>query len=373
MKKEQSEHLEIKPKNWFSRHKKPLIIATASLIVFAIIATITFFMLPKNTDNDSSSDNNPDTTTPEPEPTPIFYSRLSGLEVASQAAETAAATCVMVENSPDARPQSGLSQAGIIYEAIAEGGITRFLAIFQDQKPDLIGPVRSVRKYYVDWLTPYNCSVAHVGGADDALAMLRNSSNGYRDIDQFFNASSYWRSKDRYAPHNVYTNFERLDALNSSRGYTESVFDGFPRLATDEVKISQTPATNIKINISSSLYNSIYAYDATTNSYLRAHQSGGAHMDKNASGTSTQNSPKVVIAMMVSQSIASDGSHQNISTVDTGTAYIFQNGKAITGKWSKSARNAEIKFTDSEGKTISFTPGQIWITAIPKNKSVTWE
>ena len=98
----------------------------------------------------------------------------------------------MIENSPDARPQSGIKQAGVVYEAIAEGGITRFLALYQEAKPGLIGPVRSVRMYYVDWAAPYNASIAHIGGSAAALAEVRNGN--YRDIDQFFNSGSYWRA-----------------------------------------------------------------------------------------------------------------------------------------------------------------------------------
>jgi hypothetical protein len=144
-------------------------------------------------------------------PDPVYYSTLTGKKVKDEAMTTWPTAAIMIENSPDARPQSGLKQAGVVYEAIAEGGITRFLALYQEDKPTLIGPVRSLRPYFVDWLTPYNASVVHVGGSSAALKRIRNGE--YRDIDQFFNASTYWRSTDRYAPHNVYTNFNRIDAL----------------------------------------------------------------------------------------------------------------------------------------------------------------
>ena len=107
----------------------------------------------------------------------------------------------MIENSPDARPQSGLKAAGVVYEAIAEGGITRFMALYQTSKPELIGPVRSLRMYYLDWFAPYSASIAHVGGSLNALTEAR--SGKYRDLDQFFNSQTYWRASDRYAPHNV--------------------------------------------------------------------------------------------------------------------------------------------------------------------------
>src|SRR5665648_209727 len=103
--------------------------------------------------------------TPKPKPKPvIYYSPLTGLKVKNETATKQPVTAIMIENSPDARPQSGMKDAGVVYEAIAEGGITRFLTIHQEDKPTLIGPVRSVRAYFVDWLAPYNTSVAHVGG-----------------------------------------------------------------------------------------------------------------------------------------------------------------------------------------------------------------
>ncbi len=155
-----------------------------------------------------------------PKPKAKYYSPLTGELIAQEGDAAKPVTAIMLENSPDARPQSGLKDAEIVYEAIAEGGVTRFLAVYQQHKPQLIGPVRSVRMYYVHWLTPYDASVAHIGGSAAALQLVRNGS--YRDIDQFFNAGSYWRANDRYAPHNVYTSFEKLDALNASKGYASS-------------------------------------------------------------------------------------------------------------------------------------------------------
>ncbi|HEY5695624.1 MAG TPA: DUF3048 domain-containing protein, partial [Candidatus Saccharimonadales bacterium] len=111
---------------------------------------------------------------PKPKPAPVYYSPLTGEKVADQAATLMPVTAIMIENSPDARPQSGIKQAGVVFEAIAEGGITRFLTLHQQDKPQMIGPVRSLRMYYVDWLAPFNASVAHVGGSLFALNEVRN-------------------------------------------------------------------------------------------------------------------------------------------------------------------------------------------------------
>lgn len=300
-----------------------------------------------------------------PKPKPVYYSPLTGVKVSSEKATTQAVTAIMIENSPDARPQSGLKQAGVVYEAVAEGGITRFLALYQESKPSLVGPVRSVREYYVDWLTPYQASVAHVGGSYNALKLVRNGS--YRDIDQFFNAGSYWRATDRYAPHNVYTNFSRLDALNKSKGYTTSKFTGFPR--TNGKAADKPTATSIKINISSGLYNTSYTYDKKNNRYLR-YLAGAPHNDREKG----QLTPSVVIAMHVDMKLVfEDGYREQITTTGSGKATIFQNGIAQNVTWRKKSRTAQLEFLDKSGKAVDLVRGQTWIAAVPNSGgSVSW-
>lgn len=306
--------------------------------------------------------------TPKPEPEPVkYYSLLTGEEIASESDQTAAVTAIMIENSPDARPQSGLKDAGVVYEAIAEGGITRFLALYQHKKPELIGPVRSVRLYYVDWLAPYNASVAHVGGSLYALNEVR--SGNYRDIDQFFNAGTYWRASDRYAPHNVYTSFEKIDALNAAKGYTESTFTSFPRV---DGKPAETPtAGNISINFSSASYNTAYTYDKVNNHYLRF-LGGAPHNDREAG----QITPAVVIALRVNMSLVmEDGYREQIDTTGSGTAVLFQNGTAEEVTWHKADRASPLRITDSEGKDIPLVRGQTWIAAVPTSGGggISWQ
>lgn len=358
-------------REWMVEHVFLLVVIPCSLLIIAsgVVSAMTLI----NMDKDEPAE---EEVEPEPEaPQPIvkYFSHLTGGELADQAALTSAATCVMIENSPNARPQSGLRNAGIVYEAIAEGGITRFMAIYQNNMPELVGPVRSLRLYYAHWAKPYQCSIAHVGGAGDVLPLVRNPANGYRDIDQFFNGGSYWRAADRYAPHNVYTNAEKMNALNAAKGYTSSNFAGFERAVADAVPTrSETKVNNIGLTISSALWNVSYAYDAASNTYLRAHVSGGAHMDKDASGALIQNAPKVVVAIMVDQ-VARGGGYSNVVTTGSGAAHVFQNGEYISGTWSRGSIDEELKIRDAEGNDIVFNRGQIWISAVPKNNAVNME
>jgi hypothetical protein len=295
-----------------------------------------------------------------------YYSLLNGIQIADQAAQKSPVTAIMIENSPEARPQSGLNQAEVVYEAIAEGGITRFLALYQQHKPQLIGPVRSVRMYYLDWLAPYQPSVAHVGGSAAALAEVRNGN--YRDIDQFFNGAYYWRSTDRYAPHNVYTSFEKLDALNAKKGYTSSEFTSFPR--TDGGAAKTQNATSVDVTISSALFNSHYDYDATTNTYKRS-EGGEAHLDREEG----QLAPSSVVVMDIDMSlIMQDGYREDITTSGTGKAYVFQNGVVQAVTWQKTDHSSPLRLIDAEGKDLSLVRGQTWITAVPNSGGgVTWK
>ena len=301
-----------------------------------------------------------------PKPAEKYYSHLNGIEVASKASLSKPVTAIMIENSPDARPHSGLKQAEVVYEAIAEGGITRFLTLFQQHKPQLIGPVRSLRMYYVDWLAPYQASVAHVGGSHASLQEIRNGK--YRDIDQFFNGSSYWRANDRRPPHNVYTSFEKLDALNAGKGYKSSQFTSFARA---DGKASDKPnAVSIDINFSSSWYNTHYDYDKASNTYPRS--IGGQASNDREEG---RLAPSVVIALHVNETtVMEDGWRQSIVTNGTGTATVFQNGTATECTWRKNDRFNPLELIDAAGKPVALNRGQTWIAAVPNSGGgISWQ
>lgn len=296
----------------------------------------------------------------------IYYSPLTGMKVASAADTLAQVRGVMIENSPDARPQSGLKQAGVVFEADADGGITRFLVLYQETHPSLIGPVRSVRPYFVDWLTPFDASISHVGGSAKALQTVRNGS--YKDLDQFFNSAYYWRASDRYAPHNVYTNSDKLMQLNQTKGYTASHFTGFVR--KNDTPPGGTPTvTSITITVSSTWYNVHYDYDQANNAYLRS-EGGAPHADREEGRIE----PKVAIVMQVPASrVFEDGYRTEMQTIGSGTVYIFQDGGVVQGTWHKASQGEQITFTDSNGKPIALNRGQTWITIITPQRSVLWK
>jgi hypothetical protein len=287
-------------------------------------------------------------------------STLSGLPV-NPAVNKLPVTGVMIENSTDARPQSGLGQASVVFEAVAEGGVTRFLALFQDTSPGNVGPIRSARPYYIQWALGFDAGYAHVGGSTDGLADIK--AWGVRDLDQFANAGSYHRISSRAAPHNVYTSIATLNQLETAKGYTSSTFTGFVRKAKESPS-KQPTAKSINVTLSGALYNAHYDYNAATNSYNRS-EGGAPQIDAN---TNTQISPKVVITMVVPESQgaldASGAYYSNYNVIGSGPVYVFQDGLVTAGQWTKSSNTSQITFTDNSGQPIKLNPGQTWLTAV---------
>ncbi len=297
-------------------------------------------------------------------------STLTGLQV-DPSVNKRTVTGVMVENSPDARPQSGLSQAGVVFEAIAEGGVTRFMALYQDTAPSNVGPIRSARPYFLQWVLGFDAGYAHVGGSPEALADIK--AWHVRDLDQFANGGSYHRISSRAAPHNVYTSIAALNQLEVQKGYTTSNYTGFVRKkkAVPNKKVAPA-AKSVNLTMSGPLYNVHYDYNATSNNYARS-VGGAPHTDAD---TGKQLTPAVVIAMVMPYSLgaldSSGAYYSNYGTIGSGPVYVFQDGGVITGTWAKTSNNAQFTFKDASGKSIRLNPGQTWLTAVADTGKVSY-
>jgi len=333
--------------------------------------------------------------------TAAVYSDLTGLQLADAATKTAPTFCVQTPNGTDgARPQVGLHQAGVIFEAIAERGITRFAAIYQNPTSAVIGPIRSLRLYYLQWDTPFDCTIVHAGGADDAIAAVR--SGGYKDLTEnyVYMYRGDYPNYDRLW-NNLFTTGPYLMQFSSDYGYTTSSVNGFSRMIpavsnkaridngiAEKLKITE-PATNDINTVTPSVanvsiifggyldFNVNYVYNSTTNSYDRSYADGEPHLvydcpEENLGEPTPENvctlkqmSPSVVVAIVVEESLAWDGYHEDITTVGSGSAYIFQNGYVIPGVWTKNSVDSQIVFTDANGQEITLAPGQTIVEAIP--------
>ena len=343
------------PKLSFKNISKKQWIIFGILLALLVAALVYVFVFAKQDEPaQNTAQNNNEQVAEEAPPAPPT-SPLTGRVLDSEELAKRPVTGIMIENSPEARPQSGLLQADMVYEAIAEGGVTRFLSVYQESQPDKIGPIRSARPYYVNYIAGLDGSFGHVGGSPEAIQDIKTLN--IKDLDQFYNASAYTRVSGKYAPHNVYSDFTRLDQLNQKKGYTSSTFTPFVR----KIDVPQTPTAGaITFRLSGPNYNPSFTYDAATNSYLRS-QAGGPHKDDT---TGKQINPKVVLGLVVNKGYDPDGYHTEYTTVGTGKVYVFQDGIVSEGTWVKKDRKASLELYDSLGLPMKLNAGQTWITLV---------
>ncbi len=399
-----------------------VIIISFSLIILGMLAYLIFFMkssplyyfwsaeekdqVSREATPVDSPDNSPAESaanSASKNPVKKFYSTLSGEEISDESLNSSPTFCVQVPNGVDgARPQAGLDDAKVVFEAIAEAGITRFAAIFQNPTVTAIGPIRSLRIYYYDWDVPFNCTVVHSGGAPDAIAAL-NSSTSLHNLDE--SLTYMWRSNSNGTLNrlwnNLFTSSENLKKFSTDKSYLSSDIKSFAHFTPDEEKLEKINAqivekldidepaagdtktlspkvTKISLNIGNMpTFNPVYTYNPEKNSYDRSYATGAEHLVYHCSaevttpetdcGEAVQLSPKVVVAMLVEERKQSDNYHEDISTLGAGDAYIFENGTVIEGTWEKASKESQIVFKDRENNEIRLNPGQVWITAIPRS------
>jgi hypothetical protein len=275
---------------------------------------------------------------------------------------------VMVDDHWDARPQSGFTQASIVWQAPAEGGIPRYMMIFAEGDSKSVGPVRSARLYFVQWASEWKAVYAHAGGSPQALALLRAKGQGQvvYNADEFRWAGTFWRTKDRFAPHNLYTDGRHLRALAKSLGATAAPAKAAWQFA-DDAALAARPA-GAKIDITYP-HNSIgYRYDRNSNTWLRL-VGGKPQVDR---ANKQQVAPKNVVIMQVRFAVSSSLQHGRLEAgnIGSGPAWIATNGTITSGTWKKSSATAFTRFYDRAGKQIVFTRGQTFIQAIPPGTPV---
>ncbi len=287
------------------------------------------------------------------EPEKPHYSQLTGNKVSESTAKQPILG-VMIENSPMARPQTGLSSAGIVFEAVTEGGITRYLALFQEDTPELVGPVRSVRPHFVAWAGGFDASIAHVGGSTDALEMI--TRNNLKTLNQFRYSEPYFRSSDRQAPHNMYARVKDLINLQSDLEHQTSQMTEI--LRSQDSPSEQPDAKTIRINFSSVNYVAEFRYDPDSNNYTR-YLAGQPDID---AATDQPITVKNLIVIKMSNIRQATGS---------GEAIVYKDGTAVKGTWRQSDLNKRLMLFDENNSEIPLNRGNSWFAALPPNGQLT--
>ncbi len=311
---------------------------------------------------------------------------------------------VMIENHQESRPQSGLSRADVIYEAVAEGGITRLMGVYYCQATEPyqreydLGPVRSARTYYLDWASEYGDYplYVHVGGAhcseeggvcttDSRAQALEQivqygwqNSDHHSDLNQFSLSYQQCRREPertgvaKATEHTMYCDSENLWDVAENRGFTNSWQEDFRMWKFKEDSPADAEVEEISFNFweGYSAYQVTWKYNPEDNSYLRVN--GGENHEEFLTGEQLKSK---VVVIQFTKEIGPVDKHKHLvyETIDSGRALIFQDGGVIEGNWSKDSRQSRTIYTDADNNEIEFNRGQIWIEVLPLGNKVDYE
>jgi hypothetical protein len=278
----------------------------------------------------------------------------------------------MVDDQHDARPQSGFNDASVVWQAPAEGGIPRYMLVFQDRIPPSVGPVRSARQYYIAWASEWKAAYAHVGGSPQALRTLREKGRGQLvyNADEFRWGGIYFhRTRDRFAPHNVYTSGKELYAMSRRIGAKNVAMKPAWRFAPDKPLVLRPNGGRIDVTYSQNKIT--YRYDRKSNTYRRyVTAEKGQQIDR---GTKKPVAPKNVVVMVMSFGPLNDGSKKHrleAQFVGKGPAWISTNGKTIKGTWRKRTMTDPTRFYDAAGQPVTLTIGQTFVQVMPRGSPI---
>lgn len=319
------------------------------------------------------------TPTPEPTPTPSpppVPAPLTGLLV-PPAVAARPVVAVMLDDHADARPQSGLASADVVWQAPAEGGIPRFMALFSSKAPQAIGPVRSARLYFIAWAAEQGAVYVHAGGSPGALGELARSGNGatvWNVEGLAYVGGPFWRVGARWAPHNLYTSSAALSGLAKDLGYAPAS----ARPAFTFAPPVGPPAHGEKFRLAFS-YGSTevtYGFDPTTRTYPRAEN--GLPTTDAPEGTPSgvaagkQVAPMNVVVISMPFGPAADGTgHGRLDAglVGEGPALVFRAGELVKGTWRKTAFDAPTELLapgpDGTLAPIALVPGRTFVQVVP--------
>lgn len=266
----------------------------------------------------------------------------------------------IVENSSDARPQSGLSQADVVFETMAEGGIQRFIAIFQKNSPECIGPIRSARPYFIDISLEYKLAFAHCGGSSEALDKIEKDN--LMSINELKYGKYFYRDSNRKAPHNLYTTSGKIKEFIKEKNYTKA----YEKLSFDKdywIKSKAEPLNCITISTNKN-YSTSYQYK---NGLYYKSMDGKIAEDKN---NNSQIAVKNIVIQLTNITLQNDNNHLDIALVGEGDGYIISSGKYEKIKWYKKDKGSKTILKNQDGDKVCLNPGNTFWHIIDKNSKI---
>ena len=276
---------------------------------------------------------------------------------------------VMIDNHNLAWPQAGLNKAYLVYEIIVEGGETRLMALFKGVDVDKIGPVRSSRHYFLDYAMENDAIYAHFGWSPFAQSdIAKYSINNINGITE--SETTFWRVKDKSAPHNAVTSTQALLKVAKAKGYkTTSTKESVLNYVTDEVELKDgQSATSITIP-HSSLQKVRYEYDEQNKVYKR-YARNKAQTDWDTGNSITTKNIIITFCDNYTLQDSENKGRQGLKNIGTFDGYYITNGKAIKIKCIKESRSEQTRYEDLEGNEIKVNDGNTWINICPINANV---
>lgn len=281
------------------------------------------------------------------------------------------ALAVKVENLPAARPQYGLSTADVVYEEPVEGGITRFIVIYQCHDATRVEPIRSgriidpevVEQYGAHPLFAYAGAIAPAVSAIDASSLIDLSAEAAPPV-------IYPRDASRYAPHNLMASTSALYAYAASLRGPQTTPPA-PPLVFGPRPPSATPAASLRIGY---LYSDLtWRWQSASHTWVRSYSDTGPATMGEGGVISAANVIVMKVEMYSSPYVEDPtGAHENLLTLTgSGSAQVFRDGTVTTGTWNRPTLSANTSYLDSSGRTIALSPGQTWIELVPTTVAAT--
>jgi len=276
---------------------------------------------------------------------------------------------IMLDNNIGEESHAGLQDSYINYEIIVEGGLTRIMALYKDKNVSLIGPVRSSRHYFLDYAMENDAIYAHFGWSPLAQSDISqyniNNINGITESEKTF-----WRVKDKYAPHNAVTSTEALLKVAEAKGYkTKSNKDSVLNYVTEDIKLENGQGATSVIIPHSTLQTVKYEYDEQNQVYKR-YARNKAQTDWDTGNNITTKNIIITLCDNYTLQDSENKGRQGLYNIGTFDGYYITNGKAIKIKCIKEARNTQTKYEDLQGNEIKVNDGNTWINICPKNAKI---
>ncbi|MHB1347217.1 MAG: DUF3048 domain-containing protein [Candidatus Humimicrobiaceae bacterium] len=293
---------------------------------------------------------------------------LSGLEITEDLFNSRP-FAVMINNAPEARPQSGLNKADIVMEVVDEGGITRMIGIFSSHATDIIGPIRSARQYYAELARMFDPIYVFWGTYPEGYRLIENM-----DIDvltplgdetrvssitaNISDGKDAWRDSSRVAPHNAYSSTEKLAAAAENNGYSLQGGQSPLNFKLDASEDKKGSTGSIKIDFSTATFASDFEYDKSSNKYLKS-IGGNPNIDRE---TNEQLSFNNVVALVTDIANSGDSAgHMIVRTTGSGKAFFFFDGNVTEGTWERQSVTEAMQFKDNAGNNVLFNRGSTFI------------